>query len=114
MVVVVVVAVAVAVAVAVVVLVVVVVVVVVVSPAAAHDADEAPRCGTHFQHYLNLCWAMLTHLEPQSRKSGRSRKHCKTHNSWGGGGDSLGPWPDCKGFARVPPTPFQEECSMCN
>ena len=20
----------------------------------------------------------------------------------------------CKGFARVPPTPFQEECSMCN
>ena len=33
-----------------------------------HDADEAPRCGTHFQHYLGLCWAMLTHREQQERK----------------------------------------------
>ena len=54
--------------------------------AAAHDADEAPRCGTHFQHYLGLCWAMLTHLEPQTRKNGRSRKHCKTRDSAGVGG----------------------------
>ena len=54
-----------------------------VGPAAAHDADEAPRCGTHFQHYLGLCWAMVTHLEPRSRKNGRSRKHCKTHDSAG-------------------------------
>ena len=55
--------------------------VVVVSRAATHDADEAPRCGTHFQLFLGLCWAVLTHLEPQSRKNGRSRKHCKTQYS---------------------------------
>ena len=40
----------------------------------AHDADEAPRCGTHFQHYFGLCWAMLTHREQQARK-----KPSKTH-----------------------------------
>ena len=92
-----------------------------VSQAFAHDADEAPRCGTHFQHYLGLCWAMLTHLEPQSRKNGRSRKHCKAQYFWrvGGGGDGLpsllrrgeiaygkdtarGPWPDLRAYARQP------------
>ena len=26
---------------------------------------------------------MLTHLEPQARKNGRSSKHCKIHNSCG-------------------------------
>ena len=65
-----------------------------VGPAAADDADEAPRRDTHFQRYLGLCWAVLTHLEPQSRKNGRSKKHCKTHNSWGvsgGGGTPLSP-----------------------
>ena len=30
---------------------------------------------------------MVTHLEPQSRKNGRSRKHCKTHDSCGVGGE---------------------------
>ena len=33
-----------------------------------------PNLGTFF----GLCCAMLTHLEPQSRKNARSRKHCKT------------------------------------
>ena len=56
----------------VVIVVVVVMVGVDVGPAAAHNADEAPRRGTHFQHYLGLCWATLTHREQQERK-----KHVK-------------------------------------
>ena len=63
-----------------------------VNPAASHDADEGPRCRTHFQHFLGLCWAMVTHLkpqsrkiEPQSRKNSRSRIHCKTQYSCGVG-----------------------------
>ena len=54
-------------------------------------ADEAPRCATHFQHYLGLCWDMVTHLEPQSRKNGRSRNHCKTQYSAGVGGGGVTP-----------------------
>ena len=45
-----------------------------VSPASAHDADEAPRCGMHFQRYLGLCWAMLTHREQQEQKK-NAKKH---------------------------------------
>ena len=30
------------------------------------------------------------------------------------GGPEVYCYANCKGFARVPPTPFQEECSMCN
>ena len=93
--------------------------------AAAHDADEAPRCDTHFQHYLGLCWAMLTHLEPQTRKNGRSRKHCKTHDSAGvGGGAGLhsllrrGEMPTARTRPwRAPWAPgriVREECSLCN
>ena len=44
-----------------------------VSPASAHDADEAPRRGKRFQHYLGLCWAMLTHREQQARKKQRQK-----------------------------------------
>ena len=41
-----------------------------------------PNLGTFF----GLCCAMLTHLEPQSRKNARSRKHCKTRDCAGVGG----------------------------
>ena len=44
-----------------------------VSPASAHDADEAPRRGTHFQHYLGLCWAMLSHHEQRERRKKRQK-----------------------------------------
>ena len=41
-----------------------------------------PNLGTFF----GLCCAMLTQLEPQSRKNARSRKHCKTRDCAGVGG----------------------------
>ena len=46
--------------VALVVVVVVVVVGVDMGPAATHDADEAPQCGTHFQHYWGLFSAYVS------------------------------------------------------
>ena len=52
-----------------------------VSPASAHDADEAPRCGTHFQHYLGLCWAMLI-LHRKIRKI-RQAKNTVKRGSFG-------------------------------
>ena len=46
-----------------------------------------PNLGTFF----GLCWAMLAHLEPQSRKNARSRKHCKTRDcAWVEQGSAAG------------------------
>ena len=49
----------------------------------AHDADKAPRCGTHFQHYLGLCWAMLTHREQQARKNNVKNPGVSGARTWG-------------------------------
>ena len=87
-----------------------------------------PNLGTFF----GLCWAMLTHLEPQSRNNGRSRKHCKTRDCTGVGGgvggqrlspserrdclrQAFGPLGPLAGFKGLRPTagqgPKQRACS---
>ena len=54
-----------------------------VGQASGHDADEAPRCGAHFQHQLGLCWAMLTHREQQERKKNVKNTGFSGSCTWG-------------------------------
>ena len=76
-----------------------------VGPSWGYVGPSWGLCWAKWDAFLGLCLAILTHLDPQVRKMGRSKKHCKTHDIRGVGGRgwapslSYGDWPGLKAYA---------------
>ena len=79
-----------------------------VGPSWGYVGPSWGLCWAKWDAFLGLCLAILTHLDPQVRKMGRSKKHCKTHDIRGVGGRgwapslSYGDWPGFKAYAWQP------------